>query len=127
MIHHVPPPRRSLNGSILLATVPVIVLTVVIVLVVAGIAIDTSKTTERRVDVYRASTAAETATQLAVSALWSDFQARFGERGAGLTNLRVHLDSLGIRADAADAVDLIGELQLERDVDGATALRTGRS
>lgn len=114
--------RRARSGSVLLATVPVIVLMVVTVLVVAGLAIDTSKTTDRRVDVYRATAAAETATQLAVTSLWSEFQGRFGSRGAGLTNLRAHLDSLGIRADAEEPFDLVSRLPASSAAESEAAL-----
>lgn len=121
-----PSPRARRRGVALLSVVPALVFLVVLMVAFVGVTIDGSRWTSRRVDLFSARIAADTATRLAVEGLWSEFEQSRGGAGARITDVRVFLDGIGITNQATEArpadVQLLPRLGLPTDANGENVI-----
>jgi len=97
---------------------------VLMVLLVAfvGATVDSSRWTERRVDLFSVRAGAETATRLAVESIWTQFEGESGGGSVQLPDLREFLDGIGIPnqgpVPGLDDIEVLPRLDLAQDNQG---------
>ena len=120
------PAHAARRGVALLAIVPCLVILAVLVFVIVGSSVDSSRSNERRIDLYSVRAGAEAATRLAVESIWSQFEASRAGGDANVTDSRQFLDSIGItnqsNAGTPADIELLPSLALASDPAGEAVI-----